>query len=140
MVLITLLVIGCVSTSNQRPSGVAQPDLNVRLVNPPFFGSGTTAPATLEVTTTNRANVPITLRRLEIDSPGMIEYALIPFARDYNETIAPGETKTLTAFATARTGIARLTPSEPLSIRVAADFMVGKTRFRDIYVNLRADR
>lgn len=140
MVLITLLVIGCASTDSQRPREIAQPDVRVRLVNPLFFGSGTTAPATLEVTITNRANVPIKLRRLEIDSLGMVEYALFPHARDFNETIEPGETKTLTVFATARTGIARLTPSEPLSVRVIADFMAGGKRFRDIYINLRADR
>ena len=140
MGLITLLLIGCASTANERPPEIAQPDVAARLVNSLFFGSGTTTPATLEVTITNRASVPIKLRRLEIDSPGMIQYRVMPFARDYNETIAPGETKSMTVFATARTGIARLTPSEPLSVRVVADFMVGNRRFRDIYVNLRADR
>jgi len=137
IVLITFLVIGCASAGNQRPLEIAQPDLSVRLVNPLFFGSGTTAPATLEVTIANRANASITLRRLEVDSPGMAEYSLFPYTRNFNETIGPGETKTFTLFATARTGIARLTPNEPLTLRVFADFMAGKTRFRDIYLNLR---
>ena len=138
--LIALLLISCAATDAPRPPGIAQPDVSVRLVNPIFFGSGTTAPATLEVTITNRANVPITLRTLEVSSPGMVEYSLFPHTRQFNETIAPGETKTLTVFATARTGIARLSPTEPLSVRVIADFEANGKRFRDAYLNLRADR
>lgn len=139
--LITLLTIGCTSSSGtSRPSSVGQPDISVTLANPLFFGSGTTAPANFDVTITNRANVPISLRRLEIDSPGMVEYRLVPMARQFNEVIAPGETKTLSVSATVRTAQTRLTPSEPLTVRVVADFEANGQRFREVLLNVRADR
>jgi hypothetical protein len=94
--ILLLLAVACASNQASRPAGIAQPDLDARMVNPLFFGSGTEAHATIEVAIQNRASAPIIVRRIELDSPGMSQYSLLRSVRDYRETIPAGETKTLT--------------------------------------------
>ena len=128
--LVSLLALACGSTDSSRPSGIAAPEIDADLAGTVFFGSGNSAPANIDVTATNRANVPIVLRAVQIDTPGMATYGLIRTSRTVRETIAPGESKRVTVFATAVTNVR--TPSEPLTIRVIADFESGKDRWREI--------
>jgi hypothetical protein len=128
--LVALVVVACSSTGNSRPANIAAPEVRAGLAGTVFFGSGSTAPANIDVSVTNRATVPITLRRVEVDSPGMSTYGLVRSARTMRETIAPGETKSVTIFATAVTNVRN--PSEPLTLRVIADFETGKDRWREI--------
>lgn len=122
--ILLLLVAACASNQSKRPANIPQPDLGARLLNPLFFGSGNEAVATIEVGVRNRATVPLIVRRIEIDSPGMGQYTLRRSVRDYRETIAPGAEKSMTTFATA---IAQTTrrPSEPLQLRVIMEFEAG---------------
>ena len=122
--ILLLLLAACASNQSKRPANIPQPDLGARLVNPLFFGSGNESQATIEVGIRNRAAVPLTVRRIEIDSPGMGQYTLIRSVRDYRETIPPGAEKALTTFATA---IAQTTrrPTEPLQLRVIVEFEAG---------------
>ena len=143
LILLALLLVSCSSATTedtQRPASVARPDVGVQLANSIFFGSGTTAPATFDVVVRNNATVPLTLRRLEIASPGMAEYTIVPQSRIYSETIPPGETKNITYFGTARTNVSRLNPTEPLSVRAILDFEASGVRFREILLNRSADR
>lgn len=121
---ILLLLLAACSNQSRRPANIPQPDLGARLVNPLFFGSTNEAHATIDVAIRNRATVPLTVRRIEIDSPGMGQYTLLRSVRDYRETIQPGAEKSLTTFATA---IAQTTrrPTEPLAIRVIVEFEAG---------------
>jgi hypothetical protein len=128
--LVVLFAIACGSTGSGRPANIAAPEVSAALNNTPFFGSGDTAPANIDVTVTNRATVPIVLRRLEVDSPGMGTYGLIRTSRTFRENLAPGETTNVVVFATAVTRVRN--PSEPLTIRVIADFESGKDRWREI--------
>lgn len=128
--LVSMLALGCGSASSSRPAGIAAPDLDAGLIGTVFFGSGNSAPANIDVVATNRATVPIVLRRIQIDTPGMATYGLVRTTRTVHETIAPGDSKTVTVFATAVTNVR--TPSEPLTIRVIADFESGKDRWREI--------
>src|SRR5712692_4250320 len=107
-------VVSCRSTaSSQRPPGMPQPGITVDLVAPIFFGSGYTAPANLQVSITNGGNVPLRVREIQIESQAMGTYALYPVRRLLNETIAPGETKTVSIVATAYTNVSRLNVNEP---------------------------
>ena len=119
--ILLLLVAACASNRSNRPANIPQPDLGARLVNPLFFGSGVDANATIEVGVRNRAKVPITVRRIELDSPGMGQYTILRSVRDYREIIPPGGEKAITTFATARAQTTRL-PSEPLALRVIIEF------------------
>jgi len=125
-----LFAIACGSTSSARPAGISAPELRADLVGNVFFGSGNTAPANIDVNITNTASVPIVLLRVEVDSPGMATYRIQRTVRQVRETIAPGETRRVTVFATAITAVNN--PSEPLTLRTIADFEAGKDRWREI--------
>jgi len=125
-----VLVMACGSAGTARPAMVAQPAMNVELAHDLFFGSGITAPATIDVTVMNRATVPIVLRRVELSSPGMTQYAIYPISRDFRQTIQPGETKTVSVFATAQTNTAR--PTEPLTLRAILDFEANGKVWREM--------
>ena len=125
-----LFAIACGSTGSARPAGISAPELRADLVGNVFFGSGNTAPANIDVNVTNTASVPITLLRVEVDSPGMATYRIQRTVRQVRENLAPGETKRVTVFATAITAVSN--PSEPLTIRTIADFEAGKDRWREI--------
>ena len=127
-----VLAMACGSGGSARPATVAKPDLNVELAHDLFFGSGSTAPATIDVTVRNRATVPIMLRRVELSSPGMVQYGIYPITRDFRETLQPGETKTVPVFATAQTSVRR--PTEPLTLRAILDFEVGGKVWREMVV------
>jgi len=128
-----LLTLACAGNQATRPEGMPQPDIEAHLVNPLFFGSTTSAPATIEIRVANRGTVPLVVRRIELDSPGMGQYTLLRYARQYNETVAAGETKALTAFATA---IAQTTrrPTEPLTIRAIVDLQAAGKVWREIAI------
>jgi hypothetical protein len=128
--LAALLAFACASGGNSRPAGVAAPEVRAGINGTVFFGSGNTAPANVDVFVTNNANVPIVLRRVQVDSPGMATYTLIRSSRDFRQTIGPGATERVTVFSTAVTEVRN--PSEPLTIRVISDFELGKDRWREI--------
>jgi hypothetical protein len=119
--ILLLLSLGCGSAPATRPKTIRQPDMTARLVNPLFFGSGNEANATIELIVENRANVPIVVRRIELDSPGMGQYTLRQSVREFRETIGPGETKGLTTWATAVAQTTRR-PTEPLVLRAIVEF------------------
>ncbi|HEY0371417.1 MAG TPA: hypothetical protein VGD79_05425, partial [Thermoanaerobaculia bacterium] len=131
--ILLLLSLACGSTQARRPEGMPQPDIEAGLVNPLFFGSVTSAPATIEVRVTNRGQQPLVVRRIELDSPGMGQYVIARYARQFNETVPPGETKALTAFATA---VAQTTtrPTEPLTIRAIVELQSQGTTWREIAI------
>ena len=125
-----LFAAACGSTSSSRPAGISAPELRADLAGTVFFGSGNTAPANIDVTITNTASVPITLLRVEVDSPGMATYRIQRTVRQVRENLGPGETRRVTVFATAVTNVSN--PSEPLTLRTVADFEAGKDRWREI--------
>ncbi|HEV7239121.1 MAG TPA: hypothetical protein VGQ36_07760 [Thermoanaerobaculia bacterium] len=132
MSILLLLTLACASTPSQRPANVPQPNIDAELLSPLFFGSGNSAPATIEVRVTNRGNVPIVVRRIELDSPGMVQYTLRRYMREHNETVGPGETKPITVFATAVTTVSR--PTEPLAMRAIVHFRAEGKSWREILI------
>ena len=128
-----LLSLACATTPIKRPANVPPPEIDAALVNQLFFGSNTTAPATIDVRVRNRATVPITVRRIELDSPGMGQYTLARISRMYREVVPPGEEKSITVFATA---VAQTTPrpTEPLTIRAIVELESQGQIWREILI------
>lgn len=124
-----LLLVACASASSQRPAGIAEPEVRVRLSESTFFGSTVRAHATVEVEVTNRANVPITVRRVEVDSPGMSQYRVVRTYRDVREDVAAGGSKVVSVMVPIETTTSR--PTEPLSLRAIVDFEAGSDRWRE---------
>ena len=127
---VVTLIAGCGSGASARPATIAKPDLAAVLTHEIFFGSGSSAPATIEIRLHNRATQPITIRRVELSSPGMLQFAILPITREFRQAIGPGETKAVTVFATAVTNTSR--PTEPLTIRAIVYLESGEARWREI--------
>ena len=128
--ILAFVAAGCGSTGSSRPAGVAEPDINTELVGTVFFGSGQTAPVTLEVSIRNNATVPINIRQIEIQAPGMTTYTIRPVRRLVNEQVAAGDTRTINVFSQAYTTVRD--PAEPLSLRTTVHFEANGVRWREI--------
>jgi hypothetical protein len=120
---------GTAGSSSKFP----RPDVAINPLGTPFFGSGTEAPVDIEVVITNRAQEPIRVRSIRITSPGMVQWALVSQNRIFNETIAPGTTKSLSIPATAVASSSRLNPTEPLAARVEVRFEAASGSHREVY-------
>jgi hypothetical protein len=129
--LLLLLAFGCGGGAS-RPANVAAPTIVIRQLNPIFFGSGSSAPVSLDVHVRNNANVPIRLREVEIRSPSMSQYTLLRTAKLFGETIPPGETRTvhLTATAVRNSSISRM--EEPLQVSAFVRLEANGQQFREI--------
>lgn len=130
LLVVVVVLTACASGGTSRPKNIAQPDLDARLMTEVFFGSQSSAPASVEVYVTNRANVPISVRKVEIDSPGMAQWTLRRTVRYFNEVVNPGEMKPISLMVTAVTTTTR--PNEPLQIRAIVEFEAEGTRWREI--------
>ncbi|HUP62277.1 MAG TPA: hypothetical protein VNA69_17870 [Thermoanaerobaculia bacterium] len=126
---LVLLALACASGGTSRPKTIAQPGIEVFMTHDVFFGSQAQAPATIEVRVLNRSAEPIKVLRAEVYSPTMSQWAIRRTSRTFNETIAPGETKSVTIFATAVTTVSR--PDEPLVLTALIDFEAGEARWRE---------
>ena len=127
--LVLFLAAACASSRSDRPAGIAQPDINAEAVGTVFFGSGSSAPITLEVTVRNNAQTAIAIREVEISAPGMTTYTVRPVRRPFNETIAAGDTRSVTLFSTAYTSVRD--PAEPLTLRTIVTFEANGQRWRE---------
>jgi hypothetical protein len=123
LLLAFVFVVACGTSPTQRPANVPLADLEAELVNDVFFGTGSTAPATIEVRVKNNAAQPITVRRIEVSSAGMTEWGLVRQNRVFREVIEAGATKPITFFGTAQTITTRR--NEPLSFDVVVDLETG---------------
>jgi hypothetical protein len=126
--LFVVLIAGCASSG--RPANIAAPEADVRLVGSAYFGSGAVAPATVEVEVLNTAAIPIVIRRVEIDSPSMVQYRVIRTARTVRESLAPGETRVVSVMVPIERTSRQL--NEPLVLRAVIDFESGSDRWREI--------
>ena len=133
--LLLLFGIACGSSKPFSASG-GRAAVGVNLVAPVFFGSGTTAPANLDVIVENRSASPIVVRSVRVESTAMAQWGLYPAQRVFRVTVNPGEAKAFPIFATAVTGRARYTPNEPLAVRALVQFDSGEERFQEIYQGL----
>lgn len=140
VVLSLAFLMACASGST-RPANLAQPELRLQKQGnaPPFFGSGYTAAVNFDVEIHNRATTPIVVTRIELQTPGMVQYAIYPTERFFRDTIEANTTRTFAIPATAYTDRDRLTATEPLTVRAVVDFEAGTEKWREIYLSRLAD-
>lgn len=129
-----LFTLACASGAS-RPADVAAPTVVIQQANTIFFGSGTSAPVTLDVHIRNNAKVPIRLREVEIRSPGMSQYTLLRTSRLFAETIPAGETRSVSLVATAVREQTRFRTEEPLSVSANLRFEVNGKPFREVILH-----
>lgn len=123
-----VLTLACASAG--RPATVPQPDIDLSLSQEIYFGSSSSAPATVQVRVRNNATVPISVRRIDIETPAMTEWGFPRQSRVYNEVIPPGETRSITFFGTAYTN--RLRRTEPLTYRARIEFESQGKRWHEL--------
>ena len=130
--LLLLLTAACASSSGDRPKDIPKPDIDVRQAAPIFFGSGYRAPVSIDVHITNNATVPLRVREIEIRSTGMMQYSIDRVSKIFNETIEPGESRSLGLVTTATASRRELHSSEPLSVQTIIRFEANGRGFREI--------
>jgi hypothetical protein len=131
IVVVAGVVAGACGSASTRPPELSRPEIDVRLAGNPYFGSTSTAPATIEVEVVNTANVPVIVRRIEIDSPGMAQYQVVRTNKIVRETIAPGEGRVIAMTVTLVRAARNL--SEPLTLRAFIDFeSAGDVSWREV--------
>jgi hypothetical protein len=127
---IILVAAACSSANSQRPATIVQPQIDVNPVGGVFFGSGSSAPMTLEVIIGNPSTTAITVREIELSSPGMSQYAIRPVRRTVRESIPAGNQTRVNVFTMAYTTVRD--PTEPLTLRAIVTFEAGATRWREV--------
>jgi hypothetical protein len=128
LLFVLFLGLACAS-GNKRPAHIAAPAIEAQMTNRVFFGGiSTSAPANIEVMVTNRAAVPITVRRIDFDSVGMVEWTARG-GRDFNETVAAGQSRAFTVFGTATTTSSQ--PTEQLTLQVIVELQSEADRWRE---------
>jgi hypothetical protein len=132
LVVAVVVLAACGGTGTSRPSTIPQPGLDARLLHEVFFGSQSSAPATVEIRVLNRAPVPIKLRRVEIGSYGMGSWGILRRTEYVNETIPPGEERSRTIVVTAVTNVRN--PTEPLQLRATYELEAGGVYWREILI------
>jgi hypothetical protein len=126
-----LIAAACASTSGNRPADIAKPSIVIRQSGSFYFGSSPSAPISIDVTVTNNASVPLRVREIEVGSTGMMQYSVDRASKIFNETLQPGESRTMGLTSTARSRSAR--PSmEPLSVQAVVRFEANGRGFREI--------
>ena len=132
---VVLLLAACASgrPSGERPSRIAQPDIEVKIAGNVFFGSTSEAPITFEVFIRNRAAETLNVREIEITALNMTTYTVRPVRRNVNETIQAGEEKKYTLFTSVQTLVSN--PREPLSLRTYVTFETDGMRWREMVVD-----
>jgi len=129
LALVCLLIAACGTT----PRPKIAPLLTVSADREPFFGSNFEAPIDLGISVTNRSAEPIRVRSIRLRSPGGTQWAIRPLQKIFNEVIAPGQTKSLLMPAMAVASETRLTPTEPITLRVDLRFEAHGEQFREVY-------
>jgi hypothetical protein len=96
-------------------------DIAVSLASPLFFGADSRSNADFDVTITNRATVPVRIRRVSIASGAVIQYVITPLERSFDEPLAPGQSKTVRLATEAIASVAGVNPAEPMRVRIVAE-------------------
>ena len=126
-----LLFLAACSSTGDRPSNIAQPEIVVSQAGPIFFGQAAQTDVTVDVRITNRATVPITLREVEVSSANAEQYSIPRSRRTFKETIAPGETRTVQVLATAVAQNLNPRFAQPLIVRTFLRFEADGKSFRE---------
>lgn len=123
----------CASTSPDRPSDIAQPEIRLRPTGPVFLSQGT-SPLTIEVQVRNLATVPITIREVDVSSPDRGQYSVGPARKLFEETVPPGETRTVALTAAITPQNTGSPVGEPVHVRGFVRFEANGRAFREVVI------
>jgi hypothetical protein len=135
MLAVLLLALGCASSG--APSG---PEPDVTLIQLSRVAEGTqydTGPVSAHyaVEVKNTLTEPLQLRRVTVLSIGGGSYTLPSYSQGFNETIGPGETKSVAFWAPAHVAIPTVAGANgPVTLRGTLEFEAGSRKFQKVVV------
>ena len=127
-------MLACASAA-ERPTAIAQPEIAIRQAGPTFFGTPASTTLSFNVLVTNRANVPLHLREIELSSPGMTYYVIQRTVKRLDEVIPPGATRQVGMAANAYAEGPRAERLEPLNIRAVLRFEAEGKSWREVVLD-----
>lgn len=135
MLSVLLLALGCASSG--APTG---PEPDVTLIQLSRAAEGTqydTGPVTVHyaVEVKNTMAEPLQLRRVTVLSIGGGSYTLPSHSQGFNETISPGETKSVAFWAPAYVAMQTVAGANgPVTLRGTLEFEAGPRKFQKVVV------
>jgi hypothetical protein len=135
MLAVLLLALGC--ASGGAPPG---PEPDVTLIQLSRVAEGMqydTGPVTVHyaVEVKNTLAEPLQLRRITLLSIGGGSYTLPSYSQGFNETIGPGQTKTVAFWAPAHVAIQTVAGANgPVTLRGTLEFEAGSKKFQKVVV------
>lgn len=137
-VLSILLIAGCASQSNNLKSDVAQPHVTIeQLSSVPITAEHVTGgvPVQYRMSVTNEAQIPITLKRVEVRSIGDGAYVVQPNSKPVSLAIGPGETQAVEFWVPAQAvySVAGANGAVALQLRTQYDSSAGS--FQNVTVS-----
>jgi hypothetical protein len=135
MLSVLLFALGCASSG--APSG---PEPDVTLVQLSRVAEGTqndTGPVSAHygVEVKNTLTEPLQLRRVTVQSIGGGSYTLPSHSQGFNETIGPGETKSVSFWAPAYVSMQTVAGTNgPVTVRGMLEFEAGSRKFQTVVV------
>jgi hypothetical protein len=133
-----LLLGGCASHTNNTKVDVAQPQVEIQqLSSVPLVAEQVTGgmPVQYRMSVTNTAQVPITLKRVDVRSMGSGAYDVPPTSKPYSLVIEPGATEAFDLWipAYATTSVAGANGAVALQLRTQFDTASGS--FQNVTVS-----
>ena len=137
-VLFVAVLAACASGNNNLKTNIAQPDVQFEQVSSqPAVAEHVTGgvPVYFALSVTNNANIPITLKRVNLQSMGSGGYNVPSTSRPFNKSIAPGATETEQFWVGtfADTSVAGVNGA--VAIRVIAQFDSSEGAFENTTVH-----
>jgi len=126
---IALLLLGCTSAAPQQQQSTAplsEPEIQIaQLSNVAEAARQMSGPLSVQyqVHIGNRANFPIVIKRIDVNSIGSGAYTLRPASNPFNQTLQPGHAVALTFWAPAVVDDPTILGANgPVTIRVAVQY------------------
>jgi hypothetical protein len=135
MLTVLLFALGCASSG--APSG-PEPDVTVvqlsRVAEGMQYDTGPVS-AHYAVEVKNTLPEPLQLRRVTVQSIGGGSYTLPSHSQGFNETIGPGQTKSVSFWAPAYVSIQTVAGSNgPVTLRAMLEFEAASKKFQKVVV------
>ena len=127
------LLAACASS---KAPDITQPDITlIQTSSVPNVAQYQTGgvPINYRLTVKNNANIPITLKKVYVQSVGTGGYALFPTSRPFNQTVNPNESATVEFWAPADAqGLNVAGTNSPVVVRVTTTFDTAQGSFQNI--------
>lgn len=133
-----LLLAACGSSSNNLKVDIQEPEVQVvQLSAQPSVAEHVTGgvPIDFGVAITNHADIPITLKRINIQSMGSGGYNVPPTSRPFDKVIAPGATEQVEFWVGANAPPSVAGVNGAVAIRAIAQFDSPKGAFQNTSVH-----